>query len=733
MPSGERWLDVKRIASEALELPAETREDFLAQSCPDALRADVEQLLRSCERVSSTPTFVDTPATEFAAPIIANVEQNPIDLVALQAELTGRYTIERELGRGGMATVYLAHDERHRRRVALKVVYSSPAHFAGSSAARFQREIEIAARLTHPHILPLHDSGTAAEGLYYVMPFVPGESLREHIARSGPLSLQDALRLLRDVARALAYAHREGIVHRDIKPGNILLNQDGDALVADFGVASALAAARIEGASEYRSADLALGTPAYSAPEQLRGDPDTDQRADLYSFGVMAYEMLRGARPFTGRSTQDLLAAQQTEVPESLATRRPDLPPTLAALVHRLLAQDPADRPHDAGQVLRSLDAVITDTEATNSAALAKRQVRRRIVVLSSVMSFALVGIFALSVLRARSSARTVERGTSNPEAWQAYLRGSYRVEDPRPGNLEAALTHFERAIHLDSTFARAWAGLAYAYTSQAIFSIEPRDDVIARAQAAVKRALELDSNLVEANAVRAHQLFMFECRADDAERAFERTFALDSTYAPARRWYGWFLHLTGRNDAALAQLHRARNLGPALPGAETLLGRVFVNIHQPDSAILYLQNALKFSPDLAGAYQQLAFAWLEKEMNDSAIAAMRRAAELNGRDSAQLAYIFAKTGNRAEARQIMQRLVKKESQRQLPRATGMFMAYAALGDVDEAFRRLETGSCEIGLGVAAAFESLRSDPRFPDLLRRKGLRPPRGPRDRWF
>jgi Tfp pilus assembly protein PilF len=204
----------------------------------------------------------------------------------------------------------------------------------------------------------------------------------------------------------------------------------------------------------------------------------------------------------------------------------------------------------------------------------------------------------------------------------------------------------------------------------------------------------------------------------------------LDSTYAPLRRWYGWFLHLTGRQDSALAQLHSARNLGPAVLGAETLLGRVFVNINQPDSAILYLQNALKFSPDLDGAYQQLAFAWLEKGVSVQAIAAMRRAAELNGRDSAHLAYVYAAAGKRAEARHILQRLLDTESQRRLP-APGLVMAYAALGDVDEAFRRLEAGSCLLGLGVAAGYESLRSDPRFADLLRRKGLRLLRGPRDR--
>jgi Tfp pilus assembly protein PilF len=247
---------------------------------------------------------------------------------------------------------------------------------------------------------------------------------------------------------------------------------------------------------------------------------------------------------------------------------------------------------------------------------------------------------------------------------------------------------------------------------------------VKAKAQAAAKRALELDSNLVEANEVRAHQLFVFECRADDAERAFQRTIALDSTYAHARGLYGFFLHFTGRHDAALAQLRLARKLDPAASGAENLLGRVFVNIHQPDSAISYLRNALNFRREAGLAYQQLAFAWLEKKMNDSAIAAMRRAAVLNQRDSSQLAYIYAMTGHRAEARRILRRLVNSESHRRLA-AHGIALAFGALGDIDEAFRRLEASTCVPGLRVAVGFEPLRSDPRFDDLLRRKGLSRP--------
>jgi serine/threonine-protein kinase len=266
-----------------------------------------------------------------------------------------------ELGRGGMATVYLARDERHGRLVALKLLRPELIPHVGPTlaAARFQREIEFAARLSHPHILALHDSGEAGGHLYYITPYVDGETLRERLRRAGRPPLEEALRLLRDVARALAYAHGHGVVHRDVKPANILLNQDGDALVADFGVAKGLAAAQEAERTpqaELTVGTLVLGTPAYMAPEQVSGSPEVDQRADLYALGAMAYELLTGAPPFAGRPRHEQLAAHLSEPPEPLTVRRPDVPEALADLVQRLLAKRPDDRPDDASEVLRVLD-----------------------------------------------------------------------------------------------------------------------------------------------------------------------------------------------------------------------------------------------------------------------------------------------------------------------------------------------------------------------------------------
>lgn len=395
------WSDVKQIFIEALELPADERAAYLDRTCSDALRSEVERLLRAHERVSAPGSMFDDPLAELAGCLMAEVDGRDRDAAeALQSDLSGRYTIERELGSGGMATVYLARDERHGRAVALKVVHAGLGLDDASApgAVQFQREIEFAARLSHPHILPLHDSGTAGGLLYYVMPWVEGESLRDRLARGGRQPLDVTVRVLRDVARALAYAHRRGVVHRDIKPGNILLNQDGDALVSDFGVAKALAAtAGPVGAtddSDVFSTGLVLGTPAYIAPEQASGDSATDPRADLYSLGVVAYEMLTGTSPFGGRPAHELLAAHRSEMPEPLLSRRPETPPVLAALVMRLLAKSPAHRPHDAGEVLQTLDAVSAGLGATGDGTPAgsRRDAVRLLALSGAVLLLVLLG-----------------------------------------------------------------------------------------------------------------------------------------------------------------------------------------------------------------------------------------------------------------------------------------------------------------------------------------------------
>ncbi len=252
--------------------------------------------------------------------------------------LRDRYVIERELGHGGMAIVYLAHDLRHDRPVAFKVLHQSLAAILGPE--RFLREIKTAARLQHPHILSVHDSGETAGRLWFTMPYVEGKSLRDRLTRDHQLPLEEALRITREAAQALRYAHEHGVIHRDIKPENLLLTQDGNTLVADFGIARAL------GNEEERLTEtgLAVGTPAYMSPEQATGSPDLDARSDIYSLGCVLYEMLAGEPPFTGPTPQAIIAKRLAAPPPSLSIVRRGVPPHIVAAIDRALATAAADR-----------------------------------------------------------------------------------------------------------------------------------------------------------------------------------------------------------------------------------------------------------------------------------------------------------------------------------------------------------------------------------------------------
>src|SRR5437867_5132388 len=267
----------------------------------------------------------------------------------LQAALADRYTIERELGRGGMATVYLAQDDKHRRLVALKVL--RPELAAALGPERFLREIETAAGLNHPHILPLHDSGEAAGWLYYVMPLVEGESLRSRLDRERQLPLADALQIAREAADALSYAHRHNVVHRDIKPENILLSS-GHALVADFGIARAITVA---GGERLTQTGVTVGTPGYMSPEQASGEQELDGRSDVYSLACVLYEMLAGNPPFLGASARAILARQSLDPVPRLRTVRETVPAEFERAVVKALAKAPADRFTTATQFAEAL------------------------------------------------------------------------------------------------------------------------------------------------------------------------------------------------------------------------------------------------------------------------------------------------------------------------------------------------------------------------------------------
>ncbi len=320
--SETRWSRIVELFEQALDVPREQRDQWLEQHCPDdsELRAEVAAMLQAHDEPSG---ILDH------APQAEPLPESRQSIRQRLSALEGTYSIEGEIGEGGMAIVFLAQERKHHRPVVLKVLKPEIARWLGHD--RFEREVHIAARLGHPNILGLIDSGEADGLMYYVMPYVEGETLRHRLDRTGPLPLNELLLRSRDIADAISHAHRMGVVHRDLKPANVLLSGD-HAYLMDFGVAKMLR----------READItkigaAIGTPAYMAPEQRAADPAVDHRVDLYAWGLMAYEMLIGSLPDS--------AARSRISPASIIDRRPDVPPAMAELIYRCLQHNPADRP----------------------------------------------------------------------------------------------------------------------------------------------------------------------------------------------------------------------------------------------------------------------------------------------------------------------------------------------------------------------------------------------------
>jgi eukaryotic-like serine/threonine-protein kinase len=352
----DQWRRVKQVFGAVLELEPRDRAAFLDEACGTAdaaVRREVEALLAAHQ---ASDSFLETPAAAVALPL------TPSRTELAEGQTLGSYRVLRTLGHGGMATVYLAHDSRHRRPVALKVLHPDLAHALGPE--RFLREIEVAANLTHPHILPLHDSGEAGGLLYYVMPYVEGESLRDRLTREIQLPVDEALQIAHEVADALAYAHGQGVIHRDIKPENILLS-GGHALVADFGIARALGQA---GGERLTETGMALGTAAYMSPEQASGERQVDGRSDVYSLGCVLYEMLAGEPPYTGPSARAIMAKRFSDPVPSVRRVRPAVPEGLEHAVTKALAPVAADRFATAAEFTQALQPTLATPTGTPSA-----------------------------------------------------------------------------------------------------------------------------------------------------------------------------------------------------------------------------------------------------------------------------------------------------------------------------------------------------------------------------
>ena len=790
----------------------------------------------------------------------------------LQATLSGSYTLERELGGGGMSRVFVAEETALGRKVVIKVL--PPETAAQVSLERFKREILLAAKLQHPHIVPLHSAGESNGLPYFTMPFVEGESLRVRLARHGELPVNDAIRLLREIASALAYAHEHGIVHRDIKPDNVLLS-GGSAMVTDFGVAKALSASSNAEQGGVTSLGVALGTPAYMAPEQATADPAIDHRADIYAFGVLAYELLTGQPPFVGLTPQNLLAAPVSESPEVIIRRRASLPPALSALVMRCLEKRPADRPQTAAEIVHALDDITTPsggTQPTHSipsyataassttASVGARPSRGPIIAAATVVVLLAAGwaiirggtarrssataIDAKSIVvlpftdeeadksheyigdgiadeinsavgripgltvKARSSAaafkgttltpqqvgeslhvasvltgrirragnqaritaelvnvangntrwsdsypaefkdlfaaeeqiaraiaselkvtlgadvQVARAGTSNPKAYDVYLRARF-FEDKRGGPaLRRAIELYQQAIALDRNFARAYAGLGGSLSLLSNYSDVSSDSVSQPALAAIDRAIVLDSTLAEAYAARGSMLYALY-RWNDAERALRRAIQLDPQYGMSYKWLGEEVGEVGRVAEGDSFCRRATELDPLLATSWSNYGFALWAAGKDSATHVAWARALELDPGLYTVREGSAEAFAVRGQSAQALAEIVKQpdSDLSAASLSARAFVFARSGRRGDAERIVRELERTGAKNGMVFAA-LGYAYLGLGDLDRAldFSIRAARTHDMGALYTPDYDPMRSHPRYAELMRAMNL-----------
>ena len=667
---------------------------------------------------------------------------------AVPASIGERYEIERELGRGGMATVYLARDVPHDRLVAVKVMRSDVSASVG--AERFLREVRVVSSLSHPHILALYDSGRAParhadvgrrpgdELLYYVMPYVDGESLRDRLRREGALPVGDALRIASEIADALAFAHAQGIVHRDIKPENVLLSGSGrgsaaiqHAIVADFGIARVLA----ESGPELTATGISVGTPAYMSPEQAAGERTVDARSDIYSLGCLLYEMLVGEPPFTGPNVSVIVARHLTAPVPSIRAVRPTVPAELETLVHRALRKVPADRIASATAFRAAVDTIRAQSDGDADTATTKRPApgRQRSLGHHAMSRWLLAALVVMAVFVGGFTwlrfARDPER-RATISAHDAYLRGTLlakRTPVPSRAVADSAIRYFEQAIARDSTHALAHTAIANI-ANTIYFNYEPDPAWEYRAFAEIEKALAIDPTLAEAYQAKGN-LIWTRARGfphEAAARLHRRAIALKPGYAEAHSSLAIIYMHVGLFDRALAEYDSALALDPTMDIVPPRIARVHWYQGKYPLALRELEalanRAASMAPERALVLNYLG-------RRDEALALLDTVTFRQGNRSnydvhASRAVILAAAGRHRDARDEIDRALAGDTAASHfhHAAYSIAEAYALVGDRDRALEFLQR-TASSGMPCYPLFRddphlrSLATDPRFVQFM----------------
>ncbi len=620
-----------------------------------------------------------------------------------------------ELGRGSMGITFRALDSTLNRPVALKII-DPRQHGSDRARERFMREARAAAGLRHPNIATIHHFGIhEGTGQYfYAMELVEGETLEERVRRTGPIDSKTALGLAEQVVAALTAAEKRGLVHRDLKPGNIMLapKEGGvpEVKVIDFGLAKAVTD---EGDLMAMTHDGFVGSPAFASPEQFAKAP-VDVRSDVFSLGVTLWFALTGRMPFPGHSIEEIQAAQLSGRLPIQELKAAGVPSRWIGLLKLMLAVEPAARPG-------------TRELATRLHGYA-RPGRKWIPVLAAA---ALLLAGALIFFSNRAAPERSSPGTTNPAAREAFLKGRYFWNKRSGREFETAQTYFERALALDPNYAQAYAGLADSYQLFANGDRQVRAEYYAKAKQMGRRALELDPTLAEAHA----SLGLIAMNGDwdwaTAEREFKRALALNPDYATAHQWYASYLAAQGRSDDALAEIERARQLDPLSSVINTYVGEILVFARRFPEAEEKLKETVKMDPGFHHAHAWLGRVYALQQRYDEALAECKILERIE--DSAwvwgEMGYVYGLAGKQKEAEEMLalagNELARNPGSNRYP----LLVINIALGRKDEAFACLEDeyrgrSTSLTSLKVNPIYDPLRSDPRFADLMRRMHLAP---------
>ena len=585
-----------------------------------------------------------------------------------------RFRIDREIGRGGAAIVYRAHDRHLDRFVAIKVLSSGLSHDVG--VERFQREIALTAKLVHPGIVALFDYGEIDGRLYYVMPFVAGETLRGRLRNGQPLTLEDAAAIGADIAEALAYAHGSGIVHRDVKPENVF-TVGNRALLADFGIAH-LSDARTTTDHSLTMPGVVLGTVVYMSPEQAGGASSVDGRADLYSLGCVLYELVTGAPPFSAATVMGVLAKQMTEAPRPPLEHNPLISTAMNEIILQLLAKDPGDRPSSAGEVARRLRAAARIAETAPSAAVSEAD-------------------------------RLVTEGL------KAYRFATSRGASSRT-LLDQAAVYFRRALALDPHHARALCAMGNWHYVMGNFGLLPHDETFAQGRELLLAALAADDRIAEVHCSMGKVALYYDDDCPAAARHVERALALDAHDPEVLRFASIVYKILGRSDEAVRTARAATTQSPDVPALWNGLGDVLLATGRNAEAVDALKQAIALQPGYGPALERLELGRMRLGELDLALEIRASRLRLSGRS--ERADLLLADGERLGAGEALRQDVRRELDewlRQAEQADPFAESFTTRTVAD----RIVTGYAELGEWQPAMDWVEKAYERRPGRLRR--------------